>query len=74
MLSALFFNSKEGPLRSLEAVPLIAHIMASGDTCPQGTSSAHHVATLAGLGVAGDECTTARVRQTASGEFPDPLI
>jgi hypothetical protein len=27
----------------------IAHIMASGDTCPQGTSSARHVATLAGL-------------------------
>jgi hypothetical protein len=27
----------------------IAHLMASGDTCPQGTSNAAVVATLAGL-------------------------
>jgi hypothetical protein len=28
---------------------VIAHVIADGDTCPQGTSNARHVATLAGL-------------------------
>jgi hypothetical protein len=74
-ISVFFYNNREGPLQALLRRSIsISHIMESGDTCPQGTSNARHVATLAGLGVAGDECTTARVRQTASGEFPDPLI
>jgi hypothetical protein len=41
--------AKRGRLEYLKRSLSIAHIMASGDTCPQGTSNAHHVATLAGL-------------------------
>ena len=38
---------KEGPLRVFEAVPLsLGCIMASGDTCPQGTFNDAVVATL----------------------------
>jgi hypothetical protein len=41
MISMHFCNRKGGPPQILEAVPLLpsAHIMASGDTCPQGTSN-----------------------------------
>ena len=47
---SVFFHKRKGvrfkcSKRSLS----ITHIMASGDTCPQGTSNACHVATLAGL-------------------------
>jgi hypothetical protein len=49
-ISVFFYNHREGPLQALLKPSLsISHIMAGGDTCPQGTSSAHHVATLAGL-------------------------
>jgi hypothetical protein len=50
-ISVFFYNNREGPLQTLLKPSLcISHIMVSGDTvCPQGTSSAHHVATLAGL-------------------------
>ena len=49
-ISVFFYNNREGPLQALLKPSLsISHIMASGDTCPQGTSNARHVATLAGL-------------------------
>jgi hypothetical protein len=59
MISMCFDNRKEGPPRILEAVPLsLGHIMASGDTCPLGTSNARHVATLAGLKASQPQSTT----------------
>jgi hypothetical protein len=49
-ISVFFYNNREGRLQALLKPSLsISHIMASGDTCPQGTSNARHVATLAGL-------------------------
>ena len=49
-ISAFFYNHREGPLQEcLKRSLSISHIMASGDTCPQGTSNARHVATIAGL-------------------------
>jgi hypothetical protein len=43
------FSVKEKRTASSKRPLSFAHIMASGDTCPQGTSNARHVATLAGL-------------------------
>jgi hypothetical protein len=49
-IPVFFYNNREGPLQGLLNPSLsISHIMKSGDTCPQGTSNARHVATLAGL-------------------------
>jgi hypothetical protein len=48
----------------------ITHIMESGDTCPLGTSSAHHVATLAGLKASRTNYTTSNENhKTASGQI-----
>ena len=58
-ISVFFYNNREGPLQALLRRSLsIPHIMASGDTCPQGTSNARHVATLAGLKTRREENTT----------------
>ena len=49
-ISAFFYNHREGRIQEFLNPSLsISLIMASGDTCPQGTSNARHVATLAGL-------------------------
>jgi hypothetical protein len=49
-ISASFYNNREGPLQAfLKRSLSISHIMASGDTCPQGTLGAAIAATLAGL-------------------------
>jgi hypothetical protein len=46
-ISVFFYNNREGPLQALLKPSLsIFHIMASGDTCPQGTFNAAVVATL----------------------------
>jgi hypothetical protein len=48
--SAVFGNYKEGRPRTLEAAPLHRpHYGKWRHVCPQGTSNARHVATLAGL-------------------------
>jgi hypothetical protein len=57
-ISALFYNNGEGPLQAFLKPSLsISHIMASGDTCPQGTFNAAVVATLAGLKARRGNCT-----------------
>ena len=39
-ISVFFYNNREGPLQALLKPSLsISHIMASGDTCPQGNSN-----------------------------------
>jgi hypothetical protein len=46
-ISVFFYNNGEGPLQAFLKPSLsITHIMASGDTCPQGTFNAAVVATL----------------------------
>jgi hypothetical protein len=58
-ISVFFYNNREGPLQALLKPSLsISHVMASGDTCPQGTSNARHVATLAGLRTRPKDYTT----------------
>jgi hypothetical protein len=48
-----------------------AYIMASGDTCPQGTSNARHVATLAGLKTRREDHTTnGQEHKTAADQIP----
>jgi hypothetical protein len=42
-------TTKRGRFEYLKRSLSIAHFMANGDTCPQRTSNARHVATLAGL-------------------------
>ena len=56
-------------LEYLKRSLFIANIMASGDTCPQGTSNARHVATLAGLKASRTNYTTSNENhKTASGQ------
>ena len=68
--SAVFGNSKEDPLSVWQRVLFVARFMVNGDTCPQGTSSAHHVATLAGLKASRTDYTTSNENhKTASGQI-----
>jgi hypothetical protein len=66
-----FYINREGPLQALlKRSRSISHIMASGDTCPQGTSNARHVATLAGLKASRtDYSTSSQNHETASGQI-----
>ncbi len=49
-MSVFIYDKKEGPPQTLEAAPLHRpYYRKWRHVCPQGTSSAHHVATLAGL-------------------------
>jgi len=51
------------------SLPLV-YFTINGDTCPQGTSSAHHVATLAGLKASRTDYTTSNENhKTASGQI-----
>jgi hypothetical protein len=52
------------------SLPLV-YFTINGDTCPQGTSNARHVATLAGLKTCREDYTTSsQNRKTA----PAPLL
>jgi len=63
-ISVFFYNNREGPLQALlKRSRSVAHIMASGDTCPLGTSNARHVATLAGLKASRTNHTTSNEHQ-----------
>jgi hypothetical protein len=70
-ISVFFYNNREGPLQEcLKRSLSISQIMASGDTCPQGTSNARHVATLAGLKASRTNYTTSNENhKTASGQI-----
>jgi hypothetical protein len=48
-------------------------VMVSGDTCPQGTSNARHVANLAGLDHSWPDCARAKKTRwiTSTTDFPD---
>ena len=68
-ISAFFYSNREGPLQALLKPSLaISHIMASGDTCPQGTSNARHVATLAGLKASRTNYTTSSQNHKTSSD------
>jgi hypothetical protein len=55
------------------SLPLV-YFTINGDTCPQGTSNARHVATLAGLKTRRDDYSTiGENRKTASGHIPAPF-
>jgi hypothetical protein len=71
-ISVFFYNNREGPLQALLKPSLsISHIMESGDTCPQGTSNARHVATLAGLKASRTNYTTSsQNHKTVSDHTP----
>lgn len=65
---AEFLTSPEARLLS------IAQIVASVDTCPQGTSNARHVATVAGLKPrGGDYVALGQSRSTASDDIAATL-
>jgi hypothetical protein len=69
MISVFFYNNGEGRVQAFLNPSLsMSQIMASGDTCSQGTSNARHVATLAGLkATRADYTTSSENQKTASG-------
>jgi hypothetical protein len=74
-ISVFFYNNKEGRVQAFLNPSLsISHIMASGDKCPQGTSNARHVATLAGLKASRTNyATSSQNHKTASDYIPAAL-
>ena len=67
----LFYNNQEGPPLVQKRSPSIDIVMSDGDICPQGTSNARHVATLAGLKASRTNYTTSsQNHKTASDHIP----